>query len=187
MISHIGKIQENLPELKEKIQKKTDRLKAINHENLELIDELNSLEKQEDIIGRSFNRSQDITLAEEKLRTSMIDDNGSNTLGSKLKYTEYGKRDSSILNITKYVDEDNELKEKSENLRLLKAKWEELSKEDHEISKKVADKNSAIFSTIKMFTEGTKEISRELLKIHEIQLDKVITSKRMIKGRKLAW
>ena len=47
-------------------------------------------------------------------------------------------------------------------------------KENLNILKNITEMNTETFSYKKMFNEGMHEISKELLKLHELQLDKVI-------------
>ena len=49
-------------------------------------------------------------------------------------------------------------------------------KENENLIKGITEMNSDIFLFKKIFNEGLHEIAKELLKIHEIQLDKVINS-----------
>jgi hypothetical protein len=95
---------------------------------------------------------------------------------SKIKNSENG-RDSSLLNITEIIEENNSLRMRYERIRDLNDKLKSCKKENNNMSRAVADINQQIFTITKIFTEGIHELSKELLKIHEIQLDKVISSK----------
>jgi len=127
-----------------------------------------------------------VSTNEEKNKQSILEDNpafentinmNNRTVHSKFKYSEYGKEQSSILNITEVVEENGEMREKFEKISLLKEKLRKLKKENNFLSSKMNEINSDIFILTKLFTEGSHEISKELLKIHEIQLDKIVTSK----------
>jgi hypothetical protein len=98
---------------------------------------------------------------------------------SRIKNSENG-RDSSLLNITEIIEENNSLRMRYEKIRDLNNKLKSCKKENKNMSGAIADINQQIFTITKIFTEGIHELSKELLKIHEIQLDKVITSKLII-------
>jgi len=69
------------------------------------------------------------------------------------------------------------LKEKFQNLKNLKYKLSQTKQVHRNISNQIGVLNTKYFCWSKLFTEGMHEISKELFKIHEIQLDKMITSK----------
>jgi len=81
------------------------------------------------------------------------------------------------INITELIEESDHLKEKFEYLKNLKEKFKLGKKENNYLSNEVAKLNSLFFNLGKIFTEGSQEIQKELLKIHEIKLDKIVQSK----------
>jgi len=93
--------------------------------------------------------------------------NASKTYNSKMK-------DSSILNITEFIEENDKLKEKFEIINFLKEKLRLRKKENKYIGNQISKVTSQIYLMANIFNEGMHEISRELLKIHEIQLEKVL-------------
>lgn len=88
-------------------------------------------------------------------------------------------RDSSLLNITEFIEENDKLKEKFEKLNYLKEKLRFRKKENKFIGNEISKINSQIFLMASIFNDGMHEISRELLKIHEIQLEKVLKGKSL--------
>ncbi len=92
---------------------------------------------------------------------------------SKLHY-EFEKENASI-NVTDLVSSNENLKEKFQNLKNLKKILSQIKQEHRNISNRVGVLNTKYFCSSKLFTEGMHEISKELFKIHEIQLDKTIS------------
>ena len=86
-------------------------------------------------------------------------------------------KDSSILNITEFIEDNDKLKEKFERINYLKEKFRFRKKENKFIGNEIARINLQIHLMATIFTDGMHEISRELLKIHEIQLEKVLKGK----------
>ena len=162
----------------------------VNQENLKIMEKISEMERREKEKTEKIDQSSDFRIAnestfEEKNKQSLLEDNpafentmnmNNKTMQSKFKYSEYGKEHSSILNITEVVEENGGMREKYEKIGLLKEKLRRLKKENNFLSTKMSQINTDIFILTKLFTEGSHEISKELLKIHEIQLDKIVTS-----------
>jgi hypothetical protein len=81
------------------------------------------------------------------------------------------------INISELLEDNEILKEKFEHLKALKDKLRLSKKENKFLSNEIAQINTLFFNQTKIFTEGIHEISKELLKIHEIQLDKIVQSR----------
>jgi hypothetical protein len=100
--------------------------------------------------------------------------NANKTYNSKM-------RDSSLLNITEFIEDNDKLKEKFEKINYLKEKLRFRKKENKFIGNEISRINSQIYLMANIFTDGMHEISRELLKIHEIQLEKVLKGIKFVK------
>ncbi len=96
---------------------------------------------------------------------------------SKYKYSEYGKEIFNYLNISEILDENFSLKLKYDNLKKLKENLMSLKNKDKTISSRLTELSAESFTLSKIFADGMSEVSKELLKIHELQLDKIISSK----------
>lgn len=165
----------------------------MNHENLRLMERINQLEneKKEKSDGNSILikvNSMEPSF-DEKL-TKMDEMTYINELNSKLPlYKSMAGRmngnnnnnsnsiNNQSINITEIIEDNDYLKEKFENLKILKEKLKLTKKENKFLSTEIANMNTQSFYLAKIFTEGFHELSKELLKIHEIQLDKVVQSK----------
>jgi hypothetical protein len=119
------------------------------------------------------------------LRISKVDDmdtttiNKDNTmLSNRFKYSVYGKGNDTV-NLTQIVDENENLRELLDDINLHKKRLQGMRKNNTNISKEIANINNKVFLLSKLFNEGFHEISRELLKIHEVQLDKLLKGKQL--------
>ncbi len=106
-------------------------------------------------------------------------DENNNTRLMVANRTDYGKDGghNQSINITEIIDENDYLKEQYENLQKYKEKLKHTKKENKYLSSEVSVLNAQYFFLSKIFTEGIHELTKELLKIHEIQLDKIVQSK----------
>jgi hypothetical protein len=64
-----------------------------------------------------------------------------------------------------------------DDLNQLKNRLQAMKKNNTNINIEISNRNNKMFILAKIFNEGFHEISKELLKVHEIQLDKLVSSK----------
>lgn len=177
VIAKTKKISEILPDLELKVKKKRDKLKDINQENLRLMEKISQLEKEKSRVNSNISYNNNIQNIIESFDNKMNDSNNK-TIISKFKdnFNNFNTNNVSI-NITDIIEESEFLKEKFNYIQKLKMELRQLKKENKLIIDKTTEMNTLYFVLIKIFTEGMHELSKELLKIHEIQLDKVVSSK----------
>ena len=145
-INNLNKI---IPEFEQKVKMKSEKLKFINKENLKLMDQINLIEKNN--LNNSFN----------------FTNNNNDSLINEQNFN---------LNISEIVEENEDIKNQYQKIIELKKIYNNKKKENENLIKGITEMNSDIFLFKKIFNEGLHEIAKELLKIHEIQLDKVINS-----------
>lgn len=203
VVTKINKLNEITPAIEEKLKQKTSKLKAINHENLMLMEEIQKLRDRK---LEEYNASKDVSSPLNKSsdnrwkytkdnenashayqNSSVINMNESLNMNksilnnSILKYSEYGNEskepNKSILNITEVVEENNHLKDKYMLLKSKKSNFVSMTKENKILSNEISQINCQIFLLGKLFGEGMHEIGVELRKVQELQLDKVVKSK----------
>ncbi|MCQ2820634.1 MAG: hypothetical protein MJ252_25490 [archaeon] len=187
--------KETMPELKERVRINNEKFKEISKENLKLMEQISELEK---------GGAQDITLLNKNTNVSSIINNSvtnSMVLGNPNVSTSQDvvPNKSSILNnsaninadklqnsinIKEIVDENENIRSQYNRVLTLKKQLKMKKKENETLSKEITKINTDCFVFKKIFTEGMHEIAKELLKIHELQLDKVISSNSM-KGNNL--
>ena len=145
-INNLNKI---IPEFEKKVKMKSEKLKFINKENLKLMDQINLIEKNN--LNNSFN----------------FTNNNNDSIINEQNFN---------LNISEIVEENEDIKNQYQKIIELKKIYNNKKKENENLIKGITEMNSDIFLFKKIFNEGLHEIAKELLKIHEIQLDKVINS-----------
>lgn len=130
---------------------------------------------------------------EERLKNSSIVDNMDYPLAqnynnkshfSKFRYSEYGKEMFNYLNISEVLDDNANLKAKFDNIKNLKDTLSTIKNKERHSCFRLSELNTESFTLSKLFTDGMSEISKELLKIHELQLDKLISSKNSFNYKK---
>jgi hypothetical protein len=191
----IRRINENLPDFEEKVKKKQSNLKQINQENLKLMERISQLEAEKQINNtniQTLNKGGDnaentksppaeiIENGDKNflLKTSreINDMNNSNIMKSQMtRFRNFDKEANNSINITEIIEDNTMLRDKFENINSLKQRLKQSKKENKYLSREIAEMNSRVFLLTKIFTEGIHELSKELLKIHEIQLDKIIS------------
>ena len=144
----INNLNKIIPEFEQKVKMKSEKLKFINKENLKLMDQINLIEKNN--LNNSFNFT-----------------NNNDSLLNEQNFD---------LNISEIVEENEDIKNQYQKIIDLKKIYNNKKKENENLIKGITEMNSDIFLFKKIFNEGLHEIAKELLKIHEIQLDKVINS-----------
>ena len=145
-INNLNKI---IPEFEKKVKMKSEKLKFINKENLKLMDQINLIEKNN--LNNSFN----------------FTNNNNDSIINEQNFN---------LNISEIVEENEDIKNQYQKIIDIKKIYNNKKKENENLIKGITEMNSDIFLFKKIFNEGLHEIAKELLKIHEIQLDKVINS-----------
>ena len=144
----------------------------MNQENLKLMEKITDVENKKNQLKNENSILKVSNTENNEKMSKTLDDmnftaNANKTYNSKM-------RDSSILNITEFIEDNDKLKEKFEIIGYLKEKLRLRKKENKFIGNQISKINSKIHLMATVFTEGMHEISRELLKIHEIQLEKVL-------------
>jgi hypothetical protein len=143
------------------------------------MERINQLEKkdQQDINSNSIlKKIGSESMSFDNVKIPNDDSRNNKTMLSKLRYTEYGKDTNRSINIAELIEENERLKEIFSHLQNIKNQLRLSRKENNYISDQITEMNTEYFKLSKIFTEGIHELSKELLKIHEIQLDKIVAS-----------
>ena len=171
VLKKINFLKETIPELEMKVKSKSDKLKELNKENLKLMDQISQIEKK--------NQSINLNNSSMNLNTSLGIMNNSNSINENL----FNNNNSIIndklpnsINISEIVEENEEIRNQYNKIIKLKKLHKQKKKENEHLMKAITEMNSDCFTFKKIFNEGLHEIAKELLKIHEIQLDKVINN-----------
>jgi len=161
VMKKIDDLKSIIPKLEKKVKTKNEKLKQINKENLKLLEQIKEIE--------NFN-----TLANSNSYLNIS--NNFNNISSYYKNSQIiNDKIPNSININELIENNNSLKE--QYFRILKLRREYLNKKNANINliKQITDMNTDSFLFKKIFQEGFYELSKEVLKINELQLDKVIS------------
>ena len=81
------------------------------------------------------------------------------------------------VNLNEIIEENEQLKDMFDNLKQLKNRLNNIKKNNSGLLTDIVNKNNKMFILSKIYNEGFHEISKELLKVHEVQLEKLVSSK----------
>ena len=157
----IRALKDIIPDLEKKIFLYKIQLKNINKENLKLMGQINHFENEisnkleedlENIYYNIDNRLNDSTSL-----------NNSSLIGNSI-------------NVQEILEKNENLKKKKEKIDELKEILKEKKNENDYLIKNINMLNNNYFRCRKIYREGMYEIAKELLRINEIELDKVINN-----------
>ena len=157
----IRALKDIIPDLEKKIFLYKIQLKNINKENLKLMGQINHFENElsnkleedlENIYYNIDNRLNDSTSL-----------NNSSLIGNSI-------------NVPEILEKNENLKKKKEKIDELKEILKEKKNENDYLIKNINMLNNNYFRCRKIYREGMYEIAKELLRINEMELDKVINN-----------
>ena len=198
ILTRIKELKENITILETTVKEYTDELKKMNKENLKLMDHISIIEREinyhnlllENQSSSNINNSSSINNKADissimldsprNISYSLINNdnnysksniiNNSSSIGGKNKSRE-------SVNLKEIMEENEEIKNQYIKIMQLRKIYNNKRKENKTLLKNIADMNTECFTYKKIFNEGIHEIGKELLKLHEMQLDKVINNK----------
>ena len=194
IVYKIKELKEKIPSLEDRVQKHNDDLKILNKENLKLMDQISKLESeinyQNSIIENSYplnyindnnnlNNNNNINMDSPRNfnYSSVNNENNSNINinninSSRIKNNSSGES----ININEIIEENEDIRKQYNQILQLRKIFKSKKKENLNLLKNIAEMNTENFSYKRMYNEGMHEIAKELLKLHELQLDKVINN-----------
>ena len=159
-----------IPKLEKKILGYKVQLKRLNTENLKLMEQVNIFENElstkleEDLEKINFNLDNNKFEESKNLNNSqMTSGNNSFLLNNSINFSEI-------------LDKNENLKKKKEKIDLLKEYLQERKNDNDYLIKDINQMNNNFFKCKRIYREGMHEIAKELLRINEIELDKVINN-----------
>ncbi len=168
------KMMKNIvPELEKQIFDYKIQLRKMNRENLKLMGQVNKFENElsnkleEDL--DNFNYNLDNNNISETI-------NIKNNNTSQLSNGENSSFLNNSINIPEILDKNENLKKKNDKIIELKEYVKEIKKENDFLIKNINLLYNNFFRCKKIYREGMHEIAKELLRINEIELDKVINN-----------
>ena len=164
-------LQKAIPPLELKVKEKNQKLKSLNKENLSLMDKINELENENNNnnVSTYMNNSQYGNNSSVILNNSQTNNNQSINILNKSDNLPEG------IKINEIVKENEDIKHQYEHITELKKNYKNKKIQNHKLIKSINEMNKNCFLFKKIFNEGMHEMGKELLKIHELKLDKVIS------------
>jgi len=157
-----------LPSLEEKVKEKNKILKELNKENFLLNDKITELENENNNnnISTYMNNSQNNSSV--ILNNSQTNNQSTNILNNSIKIP-------GSININEIVKENEDIRNQYNRIAELKKLYKNKRLKNQKVTKFVNELHTDCFLFKRIFNEGMHEIGKELLKIHELKLDKVIS------------
>ena len=190
ILSKIKSLKEMIPSLEVKVKDQNEELKILNKENLKLMDQISKLESeinyQNSLIENNYSINNINNINENNINnifdsprninySSLNSENGSGPNENNIINNNNNKSFKSI-NINEIIEENEYIRNQYNKILQLKKIYKMKKKENLNLLKNIAEMNTESFTYKKMFNEGMHEIAKELLKLHEMQLDKVINN-----------
>ena len=167
------KILKNIvPELEKKIFDYKIQLRKMNKENLKLMGQVNKFENE-----LSDKLEEDLDNFQLNFDNSKF--NESKDIRNNMSQASNGDNSSFLnnsINIPEILDKNENLKKKNDKVCELKQYLKEKKKENDYLIKNINLLYNNFFKCKKIYREGMHEIAKELLRINEIELDKVINN-----------
>ena len=162
-------IKNSLPSLEEKVKEKNEIIKKLNKENIKLMDKIKEIENENNNINNTtyMNNSQ-------YGNNSSVILNNSQTNNLSLNILNNSDKIPGGIKINEIVKENEDIKKQYLRIRELKKLYKNKRIINQNLIKSINEMNTNCFLFKKIFNEGMHEIGKELLKIHELKLDKII-------------
>ena len=171
--SKIENLRNALSPLEEKVKERNNKLKLLNKENLRLMDKVNELENENNYnnnnVSTYMNNSQYGNNSSMALNNSQTHDQSINILNNSEKFPE-------SIKINEIVKENEDIRNQYHRILELKKLYKNKKKQNQKLIRSINEMNTDCFLFKKIFNEGMHEIGKELLKIHELKLDKIISN-----------
>ena len=175
-----------------------EELKKMNKDNLRLMDQISLVEREinyhNNMMENQKNSSENNSFSNNKNNISNALDSfrnqNSSILNSENNFSKntnnminssssMGNKNQSreSINLNEIMQENEEIKNQYIQIMQLKKIYKNKKNENKILLKNIAEMNTECYTYKKIFNEGIHEIAKELLKLHEMQLDKVINNK----------
>ena len=167
-------LKKDLPSLEEKVKEKNKILKELNKENIKLKDKINELEYENNNYYNNNNNNISTYMNNSQNNSSVILNN-SQTNNQSTNILNNSIKIPGSISINEIVKENEDIRNQYNRIAELKKLYKNKRVKNQKLTKFVNEMHTDCFLFKKIFNEGMHEIGKELLKIHELKLDKVIS------------
>ena len=178
-------LQKALPPLEQKVNQKNKKLKLLNKENLTLMDKINDFENENNFNSNNNNNVSTNMNNSQYGNNSSVILNNSQTNNQSVNILNNSDKLPGGIKINEIVKENEDIKNQYEHILELKKTYKNKKIQNQKLIKTINEMNTDCFLFKKIFNEGMHEIGKELLKIHELKLDKVINGTNNKKANSL--
>ena len=174
ILNKIDLIRASIPSLEKSVKEKNEKLKNLNKNNLLILDKINELENENNNINHN-NISTNMNNSQYGNNSSVILNNSSQAIGNQSTNFFYNSdKFSKGIKINEIVKENEDIKNQYNRILELRKEYKNTKFQNQKMIKTINEMSMDCFLFKKIFNEGMNEIGKELLKIHELKLDKVI-------------
>ena len=163
-----------------RVKMHNEQLRKYNKENLKLMDQISKLESEIDYQSSILENNYLLNYNDNNIDLSQNNNystsNIENNFNNNIQKNFINNKSVSSIKINEIIEENETIRNQYNLLSQLKKDYKKRKAENLNLLKNIAEMNTECFSYKKMFNEGMHEIAKELLKLHELQLDKVINN-----------
>ena len=174
ILNKIELIKSAIPSLEKSVKEKNEKLKNLNKNNLLILDKINELENENNNINHN-NISTNMNNSQYGNNSSVILNNSSQAIGNQsTNFLNNSDKFPKGIKINEIVKENEDIKNQYNRILELRKEYKNTKFQNQKMIKTINEMSMDCFLFKKIFNEGMNEIGKELLKIHELKLDKVI-------------
>ena len=188
ILNKIDLIKSAIPSLEKSVKEKNEKLKALNKNNLMLLDKINELENENNNNNsnniNNNNISTNMNNSQYGNNSSVILNNSSQVIGNQsTNFLNSSDKFPKGIKINEIVRENEDIKNQYNRILELRKEYKNTKIQNQKMIRTINEMSMDCFLFKKIFKEGMNEIGKELLKIHELKLDKVINRTNQNKNK----
>ena len=183
ILNKIDLIRASIPSLEKSVKEKNEKLKNLNKSNLLILDKINELENENNNINHN-NISTNMNNSQYGNNSSVILNNSSQAIGNQsTNFLNNSDKFPKGIKINEIVRENEDIKNQYNRILELRKEYKNTKIQNQKMIRTINEMSMDCFLFKKIFNEGMNEIGKELLKIHELKLDKVINRTNQNKNK----
>ena len=185
ILNKIDLIKSAIPSLEKSVKEKNEKLKNLNKNNLLILEKINELENENNNNNINHNNvSTNMNNSQYGNNSSVILNNSSQAIGNQsTNFLNNSDKFPKGIKINEIVRENEDIKNQYNRILELRKEYKNTKIQNQKMIRTINEMSMDCFLFKKIFKEGMNEIGKELLKIHELKLDKVINRTNQNKNK----
>ena len=186
ILNKIDLIKSAIPSLEKSVKEKNEKLKNLNKNNLLILEKTNELENENNNNNNinHNNVSTNMNNSQYGNNSSVILNNSSQAIGNQsTNFLNNSDKFPKGIKINEIVRENEDIKNQYNRILELRKEYKNTKIQNQKMIRTINEMSMDCFLFKKIFKEGMNEIGKELLKIHELKLDKVINRTNQNKNK----